>query len=422
MNNVRFGVFFLLAILIAGLVRFSVYRECIDNDSIIKVTSRTQQAEANAATILSGKGFGRLFSPGNQQNNPDDLGFALYVAFLWKIAGIQNTNVIRIGTLLLDIIAMVVLSASIIKVCGQKAGLWTALLYAFYLPAVIESTYATSYVSVLHGTIFLMGLLFFFPRGLYAQIAITVLLACSLLVLDLIRATFVPLTPFLAVTLFIKVGKWQGFFLGTLLVCVTLSGVLILKLLLAASAHPVWHTIFVGLGEGPNPFGIVYLDQFGVAQAEKTCPGANLYTATDQYMEVIKGRSLTLIDESPGFYIRVIGRRLLQVVIGMQNWNFISIGFSKSQAILVTYILFGLAFSGAIVCLKDKIPNSFILFLMYFYFSLIVVPVSTMHPQYFIAGAGMQIPFAGIFLSRLSIKRITEIKTEQADLRPIRHT
>ena len=78
------------------------------------------------------------------------------------------------------------------------------------------------------------------------------------------------------------------------------------------NGHGAWHSLYIGLGFERNPFGLQYLDAFGVRYVEsvdpKTAPGTHAYYAA------LKRRYLKIARSHPGFVARTTSRKGLVVL------------------------------------------------------------------------------------------------------------
>ena len=82
---------------------------------------------------------------------------------------------------------------------------------------------------------------------------------------------------------------------------------------------PVWHSMYIGLGYVPNPYGIEYADEVAMRRVQEIAPGTPYLS--DQYSRVIRGEVLRLVRDDPGFVVagllRKTGRVLLWLALFM---------------------------------------------------------------------------------------------------------
>jgi hypothetical protein len=68
--------------------------------------------------------------------------------------------------------------------------------------------------------------------------------------------------------------------------------------------HPLWHSIYIGLGYLPNSYGLEYRDEIGFAAAEKVSPGVVMYSA--EYESILKTKSIQFVKDHPGFFVKTL--------------------------------------------------------------------------------------------------------------------
>lgn len=65
--------------------------------------------------------------------------------------------------------------------------------------------------------------------------------------------------------------------------------------------HGIWHSIYIGLGYLPNPYGITFNDNAGDVAAHRVDP--NVVFGTREYQEIMRGVVLDLARRDPGFIL-----------------------------------------------------------------------------------------------------------------------
>jgi hypothetical protein len=81
----------------------------------------------------------------------------------------------------------------------------------------------------------------------------------------------------------------------------------------ASSAHPVWHTAYIGLGYLPNDYGLRYRDEDAIATVELIEPGTEY--VSEEYESILRERYLDVATENPDFFLSVTAQKVL-VTIG----------------------------------------------------------------------------------------------------------
>lgn len=82
---------------------------------------------------------------------------------------------------------------------------------------------------------------------------------------------------------------------------------------------PVWHSMYIGLGYVPNPYGIRYADEVAMERVQEVAPGTPYLS--DEYSRVIRGEVLRLVRDDPAFVaaglLRKTGKVLLWLAVFM---------------------------------------------------------------------------------------------------------
>lgn len=69
------------------------------------------------------------------------------------------------------------------------------------------------------------------------------------------------------------------------------------------TGHPLWHTVYIGLGVIPNRYGIYYSDSVAAAYVHKIDPTAQYLSP--QYEAILRKRVIHIAETDPGFVARV---------------------------------------------------------------------------------------------------------------------
>jgi hypothetical protein len=98
-------------------------------------------------------------------------------------------------------------------------------------------------------------------------------------------------------------------------------GALVLVAWLGVSAliptHLLWHTIYIGLGWYPNPYGIEYRDESGMAATKATY-------ASPEYEAALKAETTRIALADPGFVLGTEARKAIEAI--RVEWPWILIG------------------------------------------------------------------------------------------------
>jgi hypothetical protein len=74
------------------------------------------------------------------------------------------------------------------------------------------------------------------------------------------------------------------------------------------TSHPLWHTLYIGLGYTSNRFGIHYLDAYGGAAAQESDPGVRFLSPA--YSTALRKQVDALIAHDPGFVAKEEGEKV----------------------------------------------------------------------------------------------------------------
>ncbi|MCA9445577.1 MAG: hypothetical protein KC931_00585 [Candidatus Omnitrophica bacterium] len=402
-GHILYAIGVLLALALAAWVRFHILAIYEDNKGLLEASSRTQTAMVDARKILKGQGFSGLFGSETGGYNADDTGFAIYIAAVWSLTGETTLSSLQSATVYLDLLALLFLILALSRVFNRTTGIIAGILYALYLPVPIQIAHSNNHVLVVQFALLIISWILLLPRHWIAQTVIVLLVGLFFLFANTVRSVFGPFAFLIGFFLFVKYGKRRGLLLGLLFLAVVMVGNLCLKVAMGNPSHQVWHALYVGLGEFPNPYGLTGLDTEGNEEAGRVSPGIDMYTSTDDYMEVIKHRALARIDENPGYYFKTLWMRTHKVLVGYQDWFFVGFGLRDQTAKTVAWTIFLMGWAGIVLSFIWKKWDAFLLFMGYLYFSLCVVPLLATHAAYYVAGSLLLLPFAAFFLSSLRL-------------------
>lgn len=399
------GIALVLILALSAGVRFHVLEIHRDNRELHESSSRTQASMAEARKLIRGDWSGVF--PGQADETKyraDDVGFAVYIAAVWSLVEDRTLNSVQAGTVWFDLVALVLVVFAVRRAFTPGAGILAGLLYALYLPIPIQIAHANNHVLVVQFAVVLISLLILLPQRGWFQWGMLFLAAVVFLFANLVRSVFGPFAFLCAFFLFLRYGKRRGLTVGLTFLALTLGGNLVIKQITATPSHQVWHSLFVGLGEFPNPYGLIGYDTEGNEEAGRIRPGVDMYRNTPEYLEIIKFRTLSLIDENRDFYVRSLAKRTINTLVGFQDWFFVGFGPKHETSMVISWVLFLAGAVGMVLAYLRKRWDGLLFFMGWGYFSLCVVPLLTTIPAYYLAGSALLIPFPAYFLANLRFR------------------
>ncbi len=84
------------------------------------------------------------------------------------------------------------------------------------------------------------------------------------------------------------------------------------------SAHPLWHTLYAGLGYLPNDHGLRFLDSVPLAVVEREAPGTPFLSS--HYEAVIREAYLRFLRDHPGEAVRQYAAKALVTIADVTPW------------------------------------------------------------------------------------------------------
>ncbi len=75
------------------------------------------------------------------------------------------------------------------------------------------------------------------------------------------------------------------------------------------TSHPLWHSVYIGLGYTPNNYGIHYFDRYAAAAAQEADPGVRYLSPA--YSSALHRQVNALIEHDPGFVLKVESEKAL---------------------------------------------------------------------------------------------------------------
>ncbi len=114
----------------------------------------------------------------------------------------------------------------------------------------------------------------------------------------------------------------------------------------AASGHPLWHSIYIGLGYVPNGHGITYRDEVAFAFVKERDPGA--LSGSEESESILRREVFRLAAADPAFVARNVGAKLLAIacyLLAFANIGLVSLILARPPWRELVPLLLGLAFT-----------------------------------------------------------------------------
>lgn len=80
------------------------------------------------------------------------------------------------------------------------------------------------------------------------------------------------------------------------------------------TSHPLWHSVYIGLGYTANRYGIHYRDAYAIAEVHEVDPGAGFLSPA--YSSALRKQVLALVKHDPGFVVKA---ELQKAVVELSN-------------------------------------------------------------------------------------------------------
>lgn len=126
----------------------------------------------------------------------------------------------------------------------------------------------------------------------------------------------------------------------------------------AASGHPLWHSVYIGLGYVPNDHGITYLDEVAFEFVHKRAPGA--LPGSRESESILRAEVFRLAAVDPAFVARGVGVKLLAIVgylLAFANIGLLALILARLPWGELAPLLVGLAFTALPGFLAIPLPN-----------------------------------------------------------------
>lgn len=369
---------------------------------------RMQVSIQDADRMLSGVDLKQVFA---QTQSIDDKGFSFYCLAVMSLTGLRlgdssmaevSSTVLR-SIHLLDHLVLLVLIAAVTKVLGKRAAIFFGFFYALFLPIPIY-IYWNQAEYVLNAGISLIVLSGFLllPRSRIGLYLCLVLLSLLSVFSTLLRSSEFLFPIVLSLLCFIKYGFRKGLVMALVFLAPYFGLLAVVTASLDLPRHPIWHAVFVGLGNHPNPYGLQFTDTQGSEESiHVRNKEVNQWRPDPEYFDVMKGRALSLISENPEFWLRLLFKRTIQVIFGEQQWEYYAMGFTSVGARVITWFLFVLSLVGLWLAYRERRQDAVFLLMSQLYHSLIFVPIVPGKSQLYLASSILQGVFAAYALSRL---------------------
>ncbi len=82
--------------------------------------------------------------------------------------------------------------------------------------------------------------------------------------------------------------------------------------------HPLWHTVYIGLGYLPNAYGLRYLDRYGAIRVQRDAPGTRY--GSPKYDTVIRRATISFVRAHPLEAVRQYSAKVVVAVADMSPY------------------------------------------------------------------------------------------------------
>ncbi len=127
---------------------------------------------------------------------------------------------------------------------------------------------------------------------------------------------------------------------------------------IAASGHPLWHSVYIGLGYVPNDHGITYLDEVAFAFVQERAPGA--LSGSKESESILRAEVFRLATTDPAFVARGVGAKLLAIagyLLVFANIGLLALVVARPPWSELAPLLVGLSFSALPGIIAIPVPN-----------------------------------------------------------------
>jgi 4-amino-4-deoxy-L-arabinose transferase-like glycosyltransferase len=247
-------------------------------------------------------------------------GLPLVLAGIWAISGSERFIYLQVLQLLIDSCMVFLIYWLSVHLFGRRSiGLVAAVLYAVYVPAVLLAR--LPHEDAWAGW-FTMAALAIVLKARESVRPNRWLVALGFLLG--IGAFFRPNVLLLPVGFALALAPWSGWARPLRFAAITLSVSLVLLVPWTVRNYEVFHTfvpvrtslgwtLWGGLGELPNSFSDTGTDANTVSTVLDAHP--SYVVGSPKFDKFLLSRSLSIIEAHPGFYLRLVGTRLLRSTV-----------------------------------------------------------------------------------------------------------
>jgi hypothetical protein len=244
-------------------------------------------------------------------------GYGIFLAMLWKITSSERWIYPRLLQILIDVIMCYIMFLVPSQLFSRQVGYCSAAFYAVFIPQIEMAIrpYRDAWVSFL----FIVSLLYLFSikkneTPFSRKILLTICMGVFIAVVCWMRSTVLLYTIALVAGMYFLIPKRQWVQLSMVLILA--FGAVYAPFILRsqkdfdkpmATRGAFWHSFWGGIGQFPNPYGVVE-DDVKIYEFGKSLDSTITFNS-DSYEQVLKKKAMELLREHPFFYATTIVRR-----------------------------------------------------------------------------------------------------------------
>lgn len=248
-------------------------------------------------------------------------GYGIFLAILWKITSSERWIYPRLVQILIDVVMCYIMFLVPSQLFSRATGYCSAAFYAFFIPQIEMAIrpYRDAWVSFL----FIASLLYLFSIkrddvAFSRKIVFTICMGVFTAVVCWMRSTVLLYTIALVAGMYFLVPRRQWVQLSMVLILA--FGVVYTPFVLRsqkdfdkpmATRGAFWHSFWGGIGQFPNPYGVVE-DDVKIYEFGKSLDSTITFNS-DSYERVLKKKAMEMLREHPFFYVTTIIRRAVVI-------------------------------------------------------------------------------------------------------------
>ncbi len=262
-------------------------------------------------------------------------GYSVLLALSYWLTGKERYLDLQVFQAILDSIGVFLIYLLGTKVFSRNIGVLSAFFYALWVPQARLS------IAPLHDApmafLLLLSTIVYFEGERKDSLGLMALSSILLGLTAYVRSDYIFLPVFFALTACLKRAWAEGTdivsrkSLATLLHGAWMTAIVFLLVLpwgirnymtfhRFTILRPVlWQSVWEGFGEFPNPFGAVLDDTATFHMVEKEHPGISYLDP--EYQKVLKDKSLSAVKKHPGWYLSMLPRRFLRMLLARNDWG-----------------------------------------------------------------------------------------------------